>query len=168
LRERREEIPVLVEHFLERYSQEHGCPPLRVSERTFQRLMEYDWPGNVRELENIVKRIAILGGEAVIDELQELESSPAATGGQPADAVCPELGSDRLGLKDVVRKAAEVAERRVLKTVLDQVCWRRVEAAQLLRISYKTLLEKIKYYELDRRAAEAAPNALPRASSDGR
>jgi DNA-binding NtrC family response regulator len=73
-----------------------------------------------------------------------------------------ELGSDALGLKEVVRKVAEDAERRVLKTVLDQVCWRRVEAAQLLRISYKTLLEKIKYYELDRRPAEPAPAAPPR------
>jgi two-component system response regulator AtoC len=162
LRDRREEIPVLVEHFLECYSQEHACPPLSVSESTLRRLMQYDWPGNVRELENIVKRIAILGSEAVVDELQELERSAAldapqsdasATGDRPGDGQWAELGSDALGLKEVVRKVAEDAERRVLKTVLDQVCWRRVEAAQLLRISYKTLLEKIKYYELDRRTA---------------
>lgn len=171
LRDRREEIPVLVEHFLERYGQEHGCPPLSVSETTLRRLTQYDWPGNVRELENIVKRIVILGSEAVVDELQELERSAAldapqsdapATGGPPGDGQWGELGSDALGLKEVVRKVAEDAERRVLKTVLDQVRWRRVEAAQLLRISYKTLLEKIKYYELDRRLAEPAPAAPPR------
>jgi transcriptional regulator with GAF, ATPase, and Fis domain len=176
LRERREEIPVLVEHFLERYSQEHGCSSPRVSESTLQRLMQYDWPGNVRELENIVKRIVILGSEAVVDELQEVErpgaldaplSTATGPGAAPADGLWPELGADTLGLKVVVRKAAEDAERRMLKSVLEQVCWRRVEAAQLLRISYKTLLEKIKYYELDRRAAETA-QVPPRVSSDAR
>ncbi len=166
LRDRREEIPVLVDHFLQRYSQEHGCPPPQVSQTTLGRLMQYGWPGNVRELENIVKRIVVLGTEAVVDELQELEQSPAldphpsastATDGTRLDNRWLELRSHTLGLKEPAREAAEDAERRVLKMVLDQVCWRRVEAAQLLRISYKTLLEKIKYYELDRRAAEAVP-----------
>jgi two-component system response regulator AtoC len=138
--------------------------------------MQYDWPGNVRELENIVKRIVILGSEAVVDELQEVErpgaldaplSTATGPGAAPADGLWPELGADTLGLKVVVRKAAEDAERRMLKSVLEQVCWRRVEAAQLLRISYKTLLEKIKYYELDRRAAETA-QVPPRVSSDAR
>jgi two-component system response regulator AtoC len=171
LRDRREEIPVLVDHFLQRYSQEHGGPPPQVSPATRERLMQYDWPGNVRELENIVKRMVVLGTDAAIDELQELEqalaldpspSSPPALGGLRWDHRWPELGSPALGLKELAREAAEDTERRVLKMVLEQVCWRRVEAAQVLRISYKTLLEKIKYYALDRRTAEAAP---PRVSS---
>jgi two-component system response regulator AtoC len=162
LRDRREEIPVLVDYFLERYSQEHGCPPPQVSETTLKRLLQYGWPGNVRELENIVKRIVVLGTEAVVDELQELEqplapdpapSWPTANGGTPSDNGWPELGSHTLGLKEVARKAAEDAERRALKTILARVCWRRGEAALRLGISYKTLLEKIKYYELDRPTA---------------
>jgi len=159
LRDRREEIPVLVDYFLERYSQEHGSAPPRVSETTRTRLMQYGWPGNVRELENIMKRIVVLGTEAVVDELQELEPPPAldampacptANGGTPSDNGLPELDSDRLDLKEVARKAAEDAERRALKMILDRVCWRRGEAALRLGISYKTLLEKIKHYELDR------------------
>ncbi|HKB41040.1 MAG TPA: helix-turn-helix domain-containing protein, partial [Gemmataceae bacterium] len=122
----------------------------------------YGWPGNVRELENLMKRIVVLGTEAVVDELQELEeppaldpagSGPTANGGTSSDNGFPELDSDRLDLKDVARKAAEHAERRALKTILDRVCWRRGEAALRLGISYKTLLEKIKYYELDRPTA---------------
>jgi two-component system, NtrC family, response regulator AtoC len=162
LRDRREEIPVLVDHFLERYSQEHSCPPPHVSAPTLERLTQYAWPGNVRELENVVKRMVVLGSEDVVDDLDDLERSlaleahppaPAPIAGAPTERVGEEfeLGPHMPGLKELARQAAERAERRAIKLVLDAVRWRRVEAAQRLRISYKTLLEKIKYYELERR-----------------
>ena len=161
LRDRREEIPVLLDHFLERYSQEHSCPPPHVSAPTLERLTQYAWPGNIRELENVVKRMVVLGSEHVVDDLGDLERSlaiesrppdPAPIAAAPVDCVGEEfeLGPHMLGLKELARRAAQRAERRALKMVLDAVRWRRVEAAQHLRISYKTLLEKIKYYELER------------------
>ena len=161
LRDRREEIPVLLDHFLERYSEEHSCPPLHVSAPTLERLTQYAWPGNIRELENIVKRMVVLGSEHVVADLEDLERSlaleprppaPAPIAGAPVDRVGEEfeLGPHMPGLKELARQAAQRAERRALKMVLDAVRWRRVEAAQRLRISYKTLLEKIKYYELER------------------
>ena len=161
LRDRREEIPVLLDHFLERYSQEHSCPPPHVSAPTLERLKRYAWPGNIRELENVVKRMVVLGSEHVVDDLDDLERSlaleprppdPAPITAAPVDCVGEEfeLGPHMLGLKELARRAAQRAERRALKMVLDAVRWRRVEAAQHLRISYKTLLEKIKYYELER------------------
>jgi transcriptional regulator with GAF, ATPase, and Fis domain len=168
LRDRREEIPELVDHFVNRYSEEHGCPLPKISESTLGRLMQYSWPGNVRELENVVKRILVLGTEAVVDELQQLDealalaphpSNSAATNGTPLDNGQALSWLDRaplsptLGLKELVREAAEEAERRALKTTLEELCWRRGAAALRLRISYKTLLEKIKYYGLDRRGA---------------
>jgi transcriptional regulator with GAF, ATPase, and Fis domain len=73
LRDRREEIPVLVEHFLEHYSQEDGCPPLSVSETTLRCLMRYDWPGNVRELEKTSSSVSSFwAAKRLFDELQEL------------------------------------------------------------------------------------------------
>jgi two-component system, NtrC family, response regulator AtoC len=155
LRERPEEIPVLVEHFLVLYGGGGRRRPPRVSRATLERFLRYSWPGNVRELENIVKRIVVLGTESVVADLSEPAARAIPAG---SDTVRPPetpseadeaLWAASLGLKEVARRAAETAERRALKRTLELVHWRRVEAAHRLRISYKTLLEKIKYYELD-------------------
>jgi two-component system response regulator AtoC len=152
LRERPEEIPVLVEHFLDLYGRKHGRDLPRVSPTTLERLFRYSWPGNVRELENVVQRIVVLGTEAVVAELGDDE--PRMETGEPDTSPPCETNDaswsdDSLGLKEVVRRAAELAERRALKRTLERVHWRRVVAAQRLGISYKTLLEKIKHYRLD-------------------
>ena len=147
LRERPEEIPVLVEHFLERYALKHGRSPYQVSAETLGRFVRYSWPGNVRELENIVQRIVVLGTESV-DELTEPEAPTASSAMAAADDGSPK--DDDLGLKDLVRRATETVEREALKRMLERVHWRRVEAAQRLRISDKTLRDKIKHYGLDR------------------
>jgi two-component system response regulator AtoC len=146
LRERREEIPGLVEYFLERYAGKHQRRPSRVSAETLERFRRYHWPGNVRELENVVQRLVILGDESVVDELAATRPEPEAP--TPANETPQE--DDGLGLKDLVRRAAETAERDALKRMLERVRWRRVEAAQRLRISDKTLRDKIKHYGLDR------------------
>jgi transcriptional regulator with PAS, ATPase and Fis domain len=74
LRERPEEIPILVEHFLALYGRKHGRDQPRVSPTTLERFCRYSWPGNVRELENIVQRIVVLGTEAVVAELGDDEA----------------------------------------------------------------------------------------------
>jgi DNA-binding NtrC family response regulator len=148
LRERREEIPVLVEHFLERYALKHGRGPYQVSAELLERFVRYSWPGNVRELENIVQRIVVLGTDSVVDELTEPEAPTESNGTATANDGSPE--DDDLGLKDLVRRAAETVEREALKRMLERVHWRRVEAAQRLGISDKTLRDKIKHYGLDR------------------
>jgi two-component system response regulator AtoC len=155
LRERREEIPILVEHFLDLYARQYGRPRQRVSASTMRLLMSYTWPGNVRELENIVKRIELLGTEDwVTHELSGrpqaplLETAPAAlprrlpaAGIVPADP--PARWGDGMSLKEIARRAAQEAERDALKQVLDRVRWNRREAARLLKISYKTIRRKI-------------------------
>ena len=60
LRDRREDIPLLVQHFLEKYAEENGRPPLELAPDALELLMEYDWPGNVRELENVIERAVVL------------------------------------------------------------------------------------------------------------
>jgi len=153
LRERPEEIPILTAHFLALYGRKHGQGPRGVSPATLERFKQYGWPGNVRELENIVQRMVVLGTESVVMELTEPEQRPARSeaNGAGVPILDDEAGADdSLGLKELARRAAEGAERRALKRTLERVHWRRVEAAQLLQVSYKTLLEKIKQYELDR------------------
>jgi two-component system response regulator AtoC len=146
LRERREEIPILVEHFLDEYSRRYGQGRLDLSPGTLRSLLQHAWPGNVRELENVAKRIVVLGTDDwVAGELGPACPAPVqpgrpARGGRAFRPANP----DELGLKEIARRAARDAERVALKTVLEQVRWHRVEAARRLRISYKTLLQKIR------------------------
>ncbi len=157
LRARREEIPILVEQFWQKYSQQYNRSGRRISKALLERFMAYSWPGNVRELENLVKRIVVLESEEFMQQElveREPEGGPGGLSGgrpeagerRPARAVSPAAGG---GLKEVGRRAAREAERVVLKEVLEQVRWNRVEAARRLKISYKALLYKIEGYRLD-------------------
>jgi DNA-binding NtrC family response regulator len=156
LRERPEEIPLLVAHFLALYRRQHGHGPRPLSPASLARLQRYTWPGNVRELQNVVQRIVVLGSESVVAELAEPEPPPVPLQHRPmGPARVAEAGpaDDAPGLKELTRRAVETVEREALERTLERVHWRRVEAAHRLRISYKTLLDKIKLYKLD------APNS---------
>ncbi len=142
LRERREEIPALVDHFLGKFNAQYGRK-VEVPSDTLRVFLEYHWPGNVRELENAVKRIVVLGSpRSVHQELAAaLGRSPRAPGAGPAmAAVAPD---QVISLKEIARQAARDAERVAIKEVLDRVHWNRAKAARLLQISYKALLYKI-------------------------
>ena len=148
LRERREEIPVLVQHFLSMYARQHGRAPLPLSAAALERFRAYSWPGNVRELENVVQRIVVCGNEFAVAELAEPDARPPSSG--PEAATHGPRPDDAVTLKALVRRAAEAVEREALKRMLERVRWRRVEAAQRLGINDKTLREKIRHYGLDR------------------
>jgi two-component system response regulator AtoC len=145
LRERPEEIPVLAEYFMQRYSQIFRRESLRLPPETLQRLLHHRFPGNVRELENMIKRMIVLG-----DPL--LRRSPLPSGAAPSE----ENGGTRaaktatVSLKDISRKAAQIAEREAILQALEQTQWNRVRAAKILEISYRALLYKIKDSGLDR------------------
>jgi two-component system response regulator AtoC len=145
LRERPEEIPVLAEYFMQRYSQLFRRESLRLPPETVQRLLQHRFPGNVRELENMIKRMIVLG-----DPL--LRRSPLSGGGAPTEdnGVARPPKPATLSLKDISRKAALVAEREAILQALEQTQWNRVRAAKLLEISYRALLYKIKDAGLDR------------------
>jgi transcriptional regulator with PAS, ATPase and Fis domain len=159
LRERREEIPVLVERFLAEFAREYGRSAPDLSAGTRERFLSYSWPGNVRELENTMRRIVVLGSDAfVASELHDPVTGPGAdgTGGPPVSisaapgsAAAPVAWQEGEGLRDIARRAAEAAEGMVLQEVLDRVRWNRLEAARRLRVSYKTLLTKMKLHGLD-------------------
>ena len=156
LRERRDDIPLLVEHFLKSQQALARRPAVTVlSAETLELFANYDWPGNVRELENIVKRVVVLGDERAAHEVIERRqiTVPArqqqSEVGAPAAAAQTEGTSRLTSLKDIGRTAAREAERVAILDMLERTRWNRKEAAEILGISYKALLYKIKDNRLD-------------------
>ncbi|RPH55534.1 sigma-54-dependent Fis family transcriptional regulator, partial [bacterium] len=150
LRDRKDAIPLLIEHFLDMYNRQYGKDLKQLSPRTVEIFHSYHWPGNVRELENMVKRMVVLGSETtVLEEIAHRSASAASTAGANGPLDLEALGvdwSDAKGvdLKAIAKRAAQIAEKRVIERVLDQTRWNRKEAAERLQISYKALLYKMK------------------------
>jgi two-component system response regulator AtoC len=208
LRERREEIPLLTEHFLKKYSVQYNKPFIAVSADLAREFLHYEWPGNVRQLENLIKRMVVLGTEApIFKDLHQpptpipfrpypgMAAAPRAAGWDPSSAsasrafvamppqpappppaaaasyapagatpvtdaepmaaavsaaVAATVGSGNVSLKDIARTAAREAERELILRMLTRTRWNRKEAAEILGISYKALLYKIKENGLDK------------------
>ena len=170
LRQRRDEIPVLTERFLRQYAEHYNKPPIALASDTMRLFSEYDWPGNVRELENLLKRAVVLGSDesirreladAIAGRLAATGPIPALQGRQAVEAVAaapPAAVPDCItvplaltgSLKDIARHAAREAERELIYRTLQQTRWNRREAAEILGVSYKALLYKIKEAELDK------------------
>ena len=149
LRDRIDAVPLLVEHFLRMYNAQYKKNVEKLSDETMKLLMDYHWPGNVRELENMIKRTVVLGSEQTV--LQEIEQRepPIPEVIDPGDFGLASIGADLqngqdLDLKAISKRAAQVAEKKVIERVLTQTRWNRKEAAERLQISYKALLYKMK------------------------
>jgi len=146
LRERTEEIPILVRHFLDLYSRKYKREMNTVSDRLMQGFCRYAWPGNVRELENMIKRIVVLQSEdAIADEIYAAPR-PLGTTLSAVERMVEEIDptDEGVSLRDIGKRAAREAEREALQRVLYQTNWNRKKAAKILEVSYKTLLQKIK------------------------
>jgi DNA-binding NtrC family response regulator len=144
LRERKEEIPILVRHFMQKLSAKYAKQPMVISESLLSAFMEYDWPGNLRELENYVKRYLVLGDERhVLADLRLARGVSAVASSAVNPAVAPSEG-----LKKIARSAMGVAETEIMSEVLIRNNWNRKQAANELKISYKALLYKIRQYGL--------------------
>jgi two-component system response regulator AtoC len=205
LRERRDEIPTLLDSFVSRYSRKYKRSAPRISPDLRKLFLEYEWPGNIRELENMIKRLVILQDEnLVFTEIERsmrrtaalMQTVPAAAGagtgipqGLPAFSPVPSARSSSLpsslpspvpleafppaagfeppepddvadpgeqteesggSLAAVAKAAAMKAERAIIEKTLGQVHWNRRKAAQILGVSYKTLLNKIKECSITR------------------
>jgi two-component system response regulator AtoC len=184
LRERREEIPDLVRHFLARYSAHYNRPGTEISRATLDLFMQHDWPGNVRELENVIQRIVILGSESpswnpLMPRRGERRSAARERRQAPRDvdltprsvdlappsvslpppAIAP-LPAEPPSLKLIGRTAARAAEREMMLRMLHRTRWNRKEAAEILGISYKALLYKIKEHRLDDPLTDPGPPRL--------
>ncbi|MCZ6464075.1 MAG: sigma-54 dependent transcriptional regulator [Proteobacteria bacterium] len=155
LRERIDAVPLLVEHFLEKYNHQYRKKLTQLSAETMDTFMQYHWPGNVRELENMVKRMVVLGNEhAVLPELAAQKEEPASAEEELLDmgALGVDLANgEGIDLKAISKRAAQIAEKRVIEKVLGETRWNRKEAAERLQISYKALLYKMKENGLSER-----------------
>ena len=137
-RDRRDDVPLLVRHFLEKAAEDRGLPVESISEAALEALAAHPWPGNIRELQNTVERLAILasGGEITADHLpEELRGSPS-----PSQTPATTLPEDGLSLTDAV----DDLERDLIQQALERTAWNKNRAAQLLGMNRTTLLEKIK------------------------
>jgi DNA-binding NtrC family response regulator len=143
LRERKEEIPILLKHFMARMSERYARAPLPYSPELMEAALEYAWPGNLRELNNFVKRYLVLGDEKLA--INELRPKSDSTGAQ-FDAATRNNGESGGGLKSLARSAKDEAEAEAIHRALEETNWNRKQAAVLLKISYKALLYKIRQY----------------------
>src|SRR5579872_3626569 len=143
LRERKEEIPILLKHFMANMSERYARPPLPLSAELLQACQDYSWPGNLRELNNFVKRYLVLGDEKLA--IEELSPKSDSSGAQ-FESVAQDNGDSAGGLKSLARTAKDGAEAEAISRALDETNWNRKQAAALLKISYKALLYKIRQY----------------------
>jgi DNA-binding NtrC family response regulator len=143
LRERPADIPLLIKHFLHKFSKEHNSPAPEISEESMEALVNYAWPGNVRELENLVERLVILyPGQAF--QPSSLPSKLLDGGGKITTSVnIPEEG---ISFKNVVSDF----ENELILKALQKTAWNKNKAATLLKLNRTTLVEKIKKRQLEK------------------
>src|ERR1700734_2524991 len=144
LRERKEEIPILLKHFMTRMAEQYARPQLPLSQPLLEACQAYSWPGNMRELNNFLKRYLILGDENLA--AAELQPRHDGNGGAAHGDSGTKTGEAGGGLKSLARSAKDEAEGEAIRQALEQTNWNRKKAAALLQISYKALLYKIRQY----------------------
>ncbi|MCP4634363.1 MAG: sigma-54-dependent Fis family transcriptional regulator [candidate division Zixibacteria bacterium] len=145
LRERPEDVPLLVDHFLKRYNVLYGKDVKSISFDATKTLMEHNWPGNVRQLENLVKQVVVRNDETII--FSSLDSSDVNIA-QRRPFETDDQGEKNYSLKKRVAQAIEFEEKALIKEVLNKTNWNRRKAAEMLSISYRSLLYKIKDYAI--------------------
>jgi two-component system response regulator AtoC len=139
LRERIDDVPLLIDHFIKRYNERLGTRIKGIDPRARKVLLGYHWPGNVRELENLIERAVVLadGDTLTVEDIPErLQQSP--------DAMSRVQQSGELSIK----KAARTIEESLIRRALEKTRGNRTAAAKLLEISHRALLYKIKDYGL--------------------
>jgi two-component system response regulator AtoC len=145
LRERREDIGLLAEHFLQKYSSELGRPAPLLGEAVMRYLLAYSWPGNVRELENLMERAAVLCSGSTVDaQLLPADLTAAVTGAPAVSGAGAATDSGSLVLDERVGEL----ERRLIEEALQRSGNNKSAASRLLGVSERTLWYKIKKYGL--------------------
>jgi DNA-binding NtrC family response regulator len=159
LRERKDDIPPIVQHFLEKYGAENDRPGIDITPEALDLLMEYGWPGNVRELENTIERAVVLNqGSSIGPDLIPEYIRTAPVFRIPNFVVPPE----GLSLKEVITNV----ERRLIESTLEAAGGVQKKAAELLRIKPTTLNEMIKRHDIDTRR-KRSPGHLAEPSDSG-
>jgi len=159
LRERREDIPLLIEHFTRIYGQRYNIDNFEIPAELLSLFLNYDWPGNVRELENYIKRLIVLRDfDEVEREIRRLSGEPLPPTSEKGRGihedllqlviqVLSEAEKGKVSLKEVSKRVSSVVERKVIERVLERTQGNKRQAANILGISYKALLYKLKEFE---------------------
>ncbi len=145
LRDRRDDIPLLLEHFLQKYYAIYNKPYHPLSSGTIELLQSFDWPGNVRQMENLIKQIVVREDESMVKDA--VRSITAEIMPLPLSAY-PIAEPTGFSLKRRVGETVASEEKVMITQALNKTNWNRRKAAQLLEISYRSLLYKIKEYEI--------------------
>jgi two-component system, NtrC family, response regulator AtoC len=142
LRERKDDILLLLRHFLVRYAGTTGREVPALSQEELDLIGTHNWPGNIRELDHFARKISLFGSaREAITEFQKTPKFMAERAGEPQS----------VSLKTVARTASRQAERELIREALERTHWNRKRAAEQLKISYKSLLYKIKQTDLEGR-----------------
>lgn len=149
LRDRKEDIPLLVKHFMSKYGKEKNSLVTGFSKRAMNVLMQHKWPGNVRELENLVERVLVLceGTEVDVNDLPEKLLAGAAV---ESSSSVPQLDLPESGID--LSTAVSEFEKSIIMQALTKSNWVKNRAAKLLHVNRTTLVEKIKKQKLERPA----------------
>ena len=161
LRKRTEDIPILSHYFIEKYCHDLKKKPIKIPDKVAQFFLAYQWPGNVRELENIVRRAIVLQDWDFVFEEMSLENhgNEDKTTDPIGESQLPEMDLSDGAINDLIKEndfalkktskayVSEVERRTILET-LNETRWNRKKAAQLLQVSYKTLLNRIQEFDL--------------------
>jgi two-component system, NtrC family, response regulator len=140
LRERREDIPLLIDHFLSRLAEQYSQPRLKLSDQVMEVMVRYGWPGNVRQLENQIERLATLASTDIIS-VEDLPAEVRATGSRVAK-IHLALPDDGIDLEEV--------EKEILLQALEKSEWNQTRAAHYLNITRKTLIYRMEKFGLSR------------------
>jgi DNA-binding NtrC family response regulator len=143
LRNRKSDIPLLVDHFLEKHSLLYNKPRKELKLETMRLLQNFDWPGNVRQLENLIKQIVVRSDENIIFDTLK---GPIPSQGRKGPIV--DIDDDDFNMKGKVEQAVAEVEKMLITKSLHKTNWNRRKAAKMLEISYRSLLYKIKDYKI--------------------
>jgi DNA-binding NtrC family response regulator len=163
LRDRKEDIPLLIDRFLGQFCTDNGKPPRLFTHGAMKLLMDYDWPGNVRELENVVERAVVLSTQEAMDadilpesvrtreivrgvRLQLAEFLPPLPGQVGAPGTAPSLF-----------EILEEVERRIIVDMLERTNWNQTEASERFQVPLSTLNQKIKRLGIETRRRSMSP-----------
>ena len=141
LRQRKEEIPLLLGHFMNQLARRYSLPARIFSAAALEACQRHSWPGNLKELEKFVKRYLVVGDTD--PDLHILDGS-----GEMGMVESDEPEPSTSGLKSLVQSVKGEAERNAISRALDHAHWNRKAAARLLKVSYRTLLYKIEQYRM--------------------
>ncbi len=156
LRVRQEDIPLLVNYFIDKYAGLYNKEISHLSSEVISQLTSFSWPGNVRQLENMIKQVVVREDESIITDLIRASANQTVRAAT-AEVAQPELvpamaggaGDEGYSLKDRIGKIIANEEKKLIAEVLTKTNWNRRRAAELLEISYRSLLYKIKDYNLN-------------------